>query len=723
MKLEKTVSVPGTLPRSIVRRIEVLTQRRIFRVAALGLLLAALELVTFSGYFTGSLIPPWDFLGSYNTDAYVWWSQGGFFTPIDWSASAWAGYPTALVLQNSAWYLPVGVLSVFGPYTLHSAAILAALHVSFGAIGTYFLARALNSTFVVGLLATAAGFFAVGYFSNAEHVDITRGYALVPWVLLVLSPRWAWRRLWSVPLAALILWQAITGIYPGMLVALGYVGIIWVAFWQLLERPRVSRYLLPAGLSFFAAVLLSMPRLLPYALLQGGVTAGLPEASQLTPTAIGTLLFGYGAPSLPNDISMRSFFVPAALLALAFFARWRDLTAKAGLAIGVPALLLGMPFWPWYAAEQALPGLGLSRFTMSDFKVFFILGIVLLSCSGLTRLVELARAETLPRDIRWSFAGVLVLAVALVAAALRGPYRLSDWIPGLFLFGLSAIAIIGFLFFRGRGGASQLMSGVLISITIVSGLVWSNTTADPWRASRLDSERVTYGMTVDALLAERSSLSPKLAQRPARTPLGADRSSAQQLSVVWNGSFYSGKDAVGGYINLKGSQTEALLQKALSDPESGGAFARFLASPGSILTTRNSTPSSTELNDCARGATCGQDTIIPTFYKPGMFEYRVAASSKKSGFLNEAYFAGWDAEICTKKGRCSHLDTAQSSLGVIRIALPTGQYDLRLAYHTAGREVGWILFGLGGLIALASMVAFGARAIVQKKRGTPTLVN
>ena len=64
------------------------SQRRLFRSVVLVFLLVILELWLFHGYITGSTIPPWDFLGSYNTDAYVWWTQGSFFAPIDWSTSA-----------------------------------------------------------------------------------------------------------------------------------------------------------------------------------------------------------------------------------------------------------------------------------------------------------------------------------------------------------------------------------------------------------------------------------------------------------------------------------------------------------------------------------------------------------------------------------------------------------------------------------------------------------
>lgn len=690
------------------------SQRRLFRSVVLVFLLVILELWLFHGYITGSTIPPWDFLGSYNTDAYVWWTQGSFFAPIDWSTSAWAGYPAALVLQNSAWYLPVGIASLFGPFTLHSAAILGALHVAFGSLGTYFLVRSMKTTFVVGLLATAAGFFAVGYFSNAEHVDITRGYALMPWALLALSSRWPWKKAWSIPLAALVLWQTVTGIYPGMLIALGYVGIVWVIFWQLIERPRFVKYLLPMGLASLAAILLSLPRLLPYALLQGGVTAGLPETSRLTPTSIGTLLFGYGATSLPNDISMRSFFIPAAILALALFARWHDRTTKAGLAIGVPAVLLGMPFWPWYDVEQSLPGLGLSRFTMSDFKVFFILGIVLLACSGLTRMLELSQVRQLPTSLRWSFGAAAVLTAVLAIAGIRGPYSGSDWAPGLLVFVLSLGVIAVFIIVRTRKAAAGTFSAALIALTIVSGVIWANTTAQPWNAPRVESETATYGSTVSALISQRSH-SERSVQRPARTPLGSDRSRAQQLSVVWNSSFYSGRDAVGGYINLKGSTTEAKLQSALADPQTGPAFADFLASPGLVLTTSRSTPSSAELEDCASARECGRDVIRPVAYRPGSFDYNVSAARYSLGFLNEAYFSGWDAEACSSTGSCMRLKPSQSSLGIIKIELPAGHYDLRLRYKTAGRTEGWVMFGFGAFIAVGAMAFVGARSVLRRR--------
>ena len=123
--------------------------------------------------------------------------------------------PGAAILQNGAWYLPATLVSAALPYTLHVAAALAAGHAAWGLVGAYLLARRLLGDFWVSAFAGVAWFFAAGTFSNASHVDIARGYAWMPWVMLALSSRWRWTSWWQAPLAAIVLWQATTAMYPG----------------------------------------------------------------------------------------------------------------------------------------------------------------------------------------------------------------------------------------------------------------------------------------------------------------------------------------------------------------------------------------------------------------------------------------------------------------------------------------------------------------------------
>ncbi|TFB91274.1 hypothetical protein E3O44_00320 [Cryobacterium algoricola] len=687
----------GPRPRSALGR------TRVLHAFMLVGILIALEALVFRPYFDGESIPPWDFLGSYNTDAYSWWTQGSFFSPPEWISSVWGGYPAALVLQNSGWYLPVGMVSFFVPFSLHASAALSALHVAFGFLGAYALARGLKLRFLPATLVAVAWFFAVGYYSNAEHVDIVRGYSWIPWVLLVLSPKWPWRRWWSIPIAVLVLWQAITGTYPGMVIAMAYVGIVCVVAWQLSSRVHWREYLLPLAVSIASAALLCAPRLLPYLSFPADAASGLAESSVFSPDLIGTLLFGYGAPSLPNDISMRSFFVPAAALALAFFARWRDPATKLAAAIGVPALVLGMPFFPWATLAQSLPGLGLSRFGMSDFKPFLILSVVLLAASGLSMLTSRTRDRFWSARILWPLAAALVFLILMVLIARSGPYVRADYVPQLIMLtvGLGLVSVL-LVVPRVKLVAAAIAVG-LIALTAVSGVAWANDNSATWRAPRLPTEQATYGSTVHALIDSRV-VQKEHVQRPARMPLRQGFTVDDLFTVSWNRVYYTGELAIGGYINLKGSRTQHLLTDALLDKSTGTDFASFLTMPGTILTVpRTEDPTAEDLHACVSGETCGAGNIHPISYQSGELVYRVETAVDVRAEFNEAFFTGWQASVCLEDGSCRSIETRSSNTGLVEADLPSGSYTVKLAYHSPQGTTAWGAFWLGCALCVGGM--------------------
>ena len=323
--------------------------RKLFQVSAakeIAVVMAftiALELLVFQTYFAGLHSPPWDFFGQYNAEAYYWWTFGGFFNPVDWVPTNWAGYPAASMLQNSAWYLPVGIMAAYGDFTLHSSAVLAALHVGFGAIGTYVLAKKLGSPILVALFALVGGFFAAGYFSNAQHVDITRAYSWIPWVLALATPFWKWKSPAGFFGGTLILWQFVSGAYPGVLVASAYVLVFWVVLMQVLNRSKVRNFLLPLLISSFIAILLSAPRIVPYLLLNPRPVSRPQDNSVFDHTNLTTLLFDYSSDLIPGDISMRSIFVPATVFVLLFFGSRHDVLFKGGLQFVLLASLWAYP--------------------------------------------------------------------------------------------------------------------------------------------------------------------------------------------------------------------------------------------------------------------------------------------------------------------------------------------------------------------------------------------
>ncbi|TFD91859.1 hypothetical protein E3T61_07740 [Cryobacterium lactosi] len=690
---ETDISTSVTAPRGgenrILRWIRV--HREVRRLSILFAIIASLEAIVFGRFFTGAAIPPWDFLGSYSTGAFAWWENGTFFNPSEWVPNSLAGYPAALSIQDSSWYLPVGVAAFFGPFTLQAAAIVAALHVALGSVGTYALVRSLRLPFGVAALAGVSGFFAVGYLSNAQHVDIARGYALVPWILLVMSSRWPWRNVWAVPLATLILWQAAIGMYPGMLFSTVYVGIVWVVVSQLVERPAFRAYLLPMALSALGAILLCAPKLVPYFLLSSTTVGALPDESRFDLSLIGTLLFGYGHLEGPNELTMNSLFVPATVLVLACFANFRDRASKAALAIGVPSLVLGMPFFPWFLAAQTLPGLGFSRFGMSDFKVFIVLASVLLAASGANRL---ACGVPLPVRAFWTRFGVAVgIAIALFSLRKEGAFTRLDWLPG-FVVLLVVLVAVAMWRLRGKGRRPAAFLTGMLALTVVSGCVWAFTTTVPWSTPRTATERATYGATVDELLALRPSAGV-VVQRPARISLPEEFDAGVLFSPAWNGNYYAERDAIGGYVNIKSSETSTQIATALLDPATGKSVAAFMAAPGLVL-SGNVTPAS--MGACARAAECGPADTTPITYTPGDLTYRVSSPTSTAAVLNEAYYPGWIVTACAEDD-CAVLEADRSVSGLIQTMLPAGDYDLRVEYKERGRAEGWLIFAAGLIVA------------------------
>lgn len=689
------------------------------RGVLLGVLVAFLLLLMFRGYFSGSTIPPWDFLGGYNTDAYQWWTEGTFFSPLEWSPSAWGGFPVALNIQNSAWYLPVGIASAFGPFTLHSAAVVAALHVALGFFGIYFLCRSLGITFPVASVIATAGFFGVGYFSNAQHVDIARSYALIPWVLIVLSPTWPWKRIWGFAVAVLILWQSITGMYPGILVATVYVGLVWVTVSQWRARPRFREYLLPLVIAFTAALLLCLPRLLPYFLVSDSVGGMTADGSLFAPAMIGTLLYGYSSAELPNDISMRSFFVPATVLVLAFFARLRHPVTVQALALAIPAVFLGLPFFPWFSAAQYLPGLGLSRFTMSDFKVFLILSILLFAASGLSALLAISPQRTVEKRVRVGLALGGLLVVAMVVVGEIGPFTYRDWAPGAAILGTVYLAVASFVVIRLRKKiAGGRLVATLLILTVLSGYVWAFTTPVTWRTERVAAETVEYGAPVSELItSHRTSTTGE--QRPARIAPPAGFDLVQLRDVFWNRVVFTGEAAVGGYTNLKGQLTATDLEQALLDPTTGAAFTDFFEASGRAVTsTTDSYLSQSEMISCGLRSLCGDATVVPNGYRPGTIDYKVSAPQSVHAIFNEPYYEGWSLKVCTSEKNCTQLAVQRDKTGLIQATLPQGQYIIELNYETPGRVVGWVLFWMGIIVVFVATFVL-RRPHSLKKADTP----
>lgn len=661
--------------------------------------MVALELLVFHEYFSGRSIPPWDFLSHYNTEAFAWWRDGSFFNPTPWMPYMWGGYPATLDLQNSSWYLPVGLMSAATTFDLHASATLSALHVGFGAVGMYVLGRRWGFARPAATLGLTGWFFVSGFYAHASHLDIMRGYAWIPWVLLCASPGLPWRRWWAPPLAGLVLWQGLLAMYPGALVASIYVLAVWVLLLQVLLRPRLRDYVLPLAGALVLAVAMTLVRYLPFALTRGLGSPAPGDQSVFSWGFVGTLFYPYGGAGIPNDITMRSLFLPVVVFALVGLVAWRAPVVRAAAASALTAVVLGLPSLPWSAAVGRLPGMNLSRFRMDDFKVFFLAAVCLLAMAGAARIIDgtptaSGRAPLRVACTRWHLAagGALLVLSALIGA--HGPFALEQWLAQWSLI-VAAVVIIVIACELPRQTAGLAVLGLAL-LSVCSGLVAITTTSMPWRGDRVGLEQ-GFGAPVDDLISQRAD-DQVTTQRPPRADPGTGVNDARMFETRWGSAFYSGDLSLIGYVNLKGSPTSETIRAQLLDPATSDRARAFWGAPGvGLALTDGKLPDPAEIERCTRTSECGGGTTVEpiSYSRATPLTYAVTASQPQTMSFNEAYYPGWQAEVCASANRCTAVAVSSGTAGELRVEVPAGRSTVTLRYETPGQTAAWIAFGVG----------------------------
>lgn len=700
-------------------------------VAVVGLTLLVLQVVLFRGYWTGAGTPEWDFLSHYTVDAHAWWRDGGFFGSHDWVPYLWGGFPGTLDLQNSSWYLPVGVSYLLTGYDVHAAAILAALHVAFGGVGVYVLARRhLRTSPSVALYALVTWTFASGFFANASHPDIARAYAWLPWVLLCASPSWRWNRWWSPLVATLVFWQALLGMYPGVVVATLYAVGIWVVVHQLAARPRVTAYLLPAAVSVGLAGLLTAPRFLTAYLVRGAGDPSAATSDVWSWKLIGTLLYPYGADDIPNDITMRSFFVPATVLALMWFGRRTDAVVRAAGLITVAAVVLGLPVSPFQDVATLLPGLDVSRLRMSDFRLFVDLGLVLLATAGLHRIVAdrsvhgaagtgaAGTGAVVTRTggrARLALGAALVTLLVMAVIGFVGPFEFTDWtVQWSFVAVALAVALLARTALDGR--QLRVLVAVLVGLSCFSGTIAAFSTTKPWLTSRPVMEQLYFGAPVAEMIDSVRPVGP-LERRPARVD---SLRTPEEYRDRWPttdslGALYTRGYGLSGYVNLKGAQTFQTILGSLAEPATNVDARAFWTAPGLVVATDGGrVPEADVTRECAATGDCGAVAVEPVRFENGSdFLYDVDAATDSEVSFNEAFYRGWSLQACeTGGGACTDLEVRAGAGGQVVSDVPAGEWELALRYRLPGVAAAWVVAGVG----LLGTLGWSALTLVRRRR-------
>jgi hypothetical protein len=715
----------------VLRQIALLFRGRRFTSANVALLreialvagvVLTLEILVFAAFFSGAQIPQFDFVSGYNTEAFAWWRDGSFFAPPQWMPYLWGGYPSVSNLQNSSFYLPVGIVAAFVPFTLHASAAMSALHVAFGAVGIYVFARRWGIASPAALIGLIAWFFAAGIYSNATQPDIARAYAWLPWILLITSVKWPWRNSFAVVVAVLFIWQAILGIYPGIVVAFAYTVPFWILANQLLSRPKFRRFLLPLIVAGIAAALMTLLRFLP-ALIERGHSGALSlDQSSANLAILGTVLYPYDNPLLPGPEVMRSFFLPALLVPLVVFIPWRNRLVRALVIPVILAIVVGLPVWPWHdLVTQFLPGMELSRFRMSDFKPMILFGVTASAIVALDSLlrgvVERAAEEPDARPNRQDSGGRvgLIRIAALVginllfaAIGIRYHFDTVGSLPQWMLLAGSSVILVIISERRNLGGLRLILLSLGL-IVAVSGVLGAFAVPQSWYYDRVQVEANYLGAPINTLIAERAAAKPT-AQRPARAPVPEDRSNPAQIYWIFGSAFYSGHSAVFGYVNLKGTEVYDRIKSQIYSPGSlGRDAAAFWSAAGMVSQgSPDTVPSASSGELCASTGECGTNlTTVPISYSPtGAFSYRLGASADVDVILNEAGYSGWHATLCPadKSSDCRVVATRAGAGGELSLSIPQGVWRLDLEYRLPGLTTAWALFAVGVFLTLALAV-------------------
>src|SRR5262245_44477473 len=380
------VSGAGSI--AIVRR----NARRGLRILPIAVL-AAENLVVFGRHYFGGYGFLWDFNGAYYA-ATAYWTEAVARGPLPmWMPFQWMGYPFLLNLQTGIYYPPLWIFPLLRiPYTLPAAVVVQCLHVFAGALGMYVLARGLLRSRREALLAAFCFQLFGGFYSNAQHVDIIRAFALTPWLLWACLPPRASegpRLPVRTRLVPLFVFTMAVGGYPGNLLGALLLVAVFAACVLIQRRFARAACIWAAALGAsallglaMAAIHLGLPWMYRTEMLRYYNAQRVFRASLGVVHLPGLVLENRG---MPIDASMTSTFVGVAVLAgLCFLGRrsWRRFWPFAAVALVALAMAAGdtLPLSPFL--RRLIPPLGYSRFPSSDYRGFLAVLLILLAAAG-----------------------------------------------------------------------------------------------------------------------------------------------------------------------------------------------------------------------------------------------------------------------------------------------------------------------------------------------------
>ena len=649
---------------------------------------------------------PWDFVGAYTTTpAFVAASVGGGHFPA-WSPYIASGFPIDVDPQAGlyfpGWWL-LGGLDI--PATLRVLTAVQVAHVLFGSVGVLALARVRRLGWSWAAVAAVTYLLFGGFYGEAEHSDIIRGFAYLPWLLWALTPPSEdrrWLRLATVPLLA---WLIVSAAYPGQIVSFGltgfvYIGVtIWSEGWELWQRYRLALVL-----AVVSAGAVAIAVLLPYLRAE--------QAHELYRVFEPTAAVRAGASIAPRDLlglylnnfawtydgTVTSWAVGIPVLIGLFCVRLGTLRRQAPLAAsGIVALVLAMTPKIGVIGRTmvSIRPLFSSRFPAAEYKAVVAIAMVIVAADAWSQIA------TEQRKMFWRaiLAGTIVVIGALLAPSTYGPATRELW-----LVIAVALAACGLVLVR---MPARLLVSLLMVLVIIDGVreVYDYRLLghiSPWRTTPV--EAAPYRARDVAVRELSTSLKQAPATRPARVPPYAP------LSTAPTGSDpdATGWIANGYHVIDYGGTIERTLWRAEHNP----AWLSLL------LATWHGYTFPCAVVGCESGAVRlpsastwhPSPSIQTTSYGEEDIVYSVNISQPELLIENELAIRGWST-------KSPHVASVDAGIPLRAWRLSPGRYKFVASFQEPDRWLQWVALALGlvSLLACARLV-YGRSVVHLMKR-------
>jgi hypothetical protein len=612
---------------------------------------------------------PWDFLGSYSTSPAFVAATIGHGHPLAWSPYVAGGFPVDVDPQAGVYFPLWWVLGALGePATLGVLTSIQVGHVLFGALGMVALARVRRLAWPWATVAGVAYLFFGGFYGQAEHADIFRGFAYLPWLLWSLTPPVASRPWWRLAALAPLAWLIAAGAYPAQIVSFALAGLVYLIVALCVDTPEGwRRHRVPLALAVVACVAVCAAVLLPF--LRAEVAGELVRTNKptaayramfaISPLDIFGLYLNNFAWTLEGTITTWAIGIPI-LVGLAC-ARRVTLARQAPLAAcGALALALGMAPKVGFIGRAMISAgpLFTSRFPASDYKAVVAVALIVISADAWSRIRTLGRRP-------WIAVGatgcVLVGGALLVPHTYAQPTRVL-WLVLATIVASAALAIVR--------PTRRVLVCVLLALVVVDGVREINDyllrgAASPWHAA---PQQLGYDRERDGAVRELPEL---LARAPESRPARIPESPIPEVNASgWVANAYYATD----YAPIR--------ERALWRVENNPALLRLLLEPWHAFTfpcaqvgcsagsVHLPSPSTWSASANVQSLSYGADRIV----------YRVKLAQPELMVENELAIAGWHVD----GGQVRSVDSG-TPLRAWR--LPAGEYTFSTSFEEPGRPL------------------------------------